>query len=188
VGHRRLLPHFFQWINTLQVHLFIDSCGFVITTSKIYDPDIPCLDLLINLIVTTSKFWDLSVIFYFFNFYVSGTVVFVRTEVIVRQYVVYKFCTNSSLLAGKTQHGKSWQISMIWPELEPADSEFRRTKPAGIRKLSTTVLAPFNFHSFTHPSNKTFGYNWSVFRSIQYQHNKKVCSNVTLHIKICYNM
>ena len=72
---------------------------------------------------------------------------------------------------------------MIWPELDPADSEFRRSKPTGIRNLSTTVSAPFNIHSFIHPS-KPSRYNWSVFRSVQCQHHKKLCSNVTLHFFI----
>lgn len=84
MGHRRLFPHSFQWINTVQVHLFIDQRGFVITISKIYDPDLSGFYLLINFIVIISKFSDLLfVISHFFNLYVSGTVAFVRTEVIL---------------------------------------------------------------------------------------------------------
>jgi hypothetical protein len=66
----------------------MDRGGFAITTSKVYDPDLSCFYLLINFIVTVSKFWDFSVIFYFFNLYVSGIVVFVHIEVIPRQCVV----------------------------------------------------------------------------------------------------
>jgi hypothetical protein len=67
---------------------FVDQGAFAISTSKIYDPDLSFFCLLINFIVNISKFWDLSVIFYFFNFYVSGIVTFVRTEAILRQCVV----------------------------------------------------------------------------------------------------
>jgi len=83
-----LFSHSFQWINTLQVSFFMDQGGYAITSSKIYDPDLSCFYLLINFIFTVSKFCDLSVIFYFFNLYVSGTVAFVRAEVILRQDVV----------------------------------------------------------------------------------------------------
>ena len=80
-GSPSLFTHSFQWINTLHVHLFYRPwwiCYLNLTDLWLWS---------INF-VTLSKFWYLSVIFYFFNLYVSGIMAFVHTEVIPRQRVV----------------------------------------------------------------------------------------------------